>query len=137
MDVVLHPADLSHKHPMVAANPCAICPKLWLHFRRYAFLSTGCAEHNVLMIFAIGVGQGVSRLQRSEFYYSRFPALPGWATAGARLWRSIMQRPHQFLSWVIECSDTDFSAADCAEWLEGRLPRPVEDLTQWEFDDAD
>jgi hypothetical protein len=40
------------------------------------------------------------------------------------------------LSWVIECSDGDFAPADCAEWLEGRLPRPVEDLTQWEFDES-
>jgi hypothetical protein len=68
---------------MVAANPCAIGPKLWLDLRGNAFLATGCAEHNMLMILCIGVGQGVSRLQRSAFYYSRFPALPGWATAVA------------------------------------------------------
>ena len=39
--------------------------------------------------------------------------------------------PHEFLSWVIECKDADFSPGTCAEWLEGRLPRPVEDVTQW------
>ena len=39
--------------------------------------------------------------------------------------------PRDFLSWVIECKDKSFSPADCAEWLEGRLPRPVEDPTQW------
>lgn len=39
--------------------------------------------------------------------------------------------PQDFLSWVIECSKTDFTPAVCAEWLEGRLPRPVADLSQW------
>jgi hypothetical protein len=41
--------------------------------------------------------------------------------------------PRDFLSWVIECKDADFTPADCAEWLEGRLPRPVEDLEQWKI----
>ncbi|MBR0954458.1 hypothetical protein [Bradyrhizobium canariense] len=39
--------------------------------------------------------------------------------------------PRQFLSWVIESKSTDFSASDAARWLEGRLPRPVDDLSQW------
>lgn len=39
--------------------------------------------------------------------------------------------PKDFLSWVIESNDTDFSPAQCAEWLEGRLPEPVEDMEQW------
>jgi hypothetical protein len=38
----------------------------------------------------------------------------------------------EFLSWVIESRDKEFSPAHLAEWLEGRLPRPVDDLTQWE-----
>ena len=41
--------------------------------------------------------------------------------------------PEQFLSWVIECNDPDFSPADAARWLEGRLPRPVADLSQWDI----
>ena len=41
----------------------------------------------------------------------------------------------EFLSWVIESKDKDFSPSDCAEWLEGRLPQPVEDKSKWEFDD--
>ncbi|MBZ5680289.1 MAG: hypothetical protein LAO03_18700 [Acidobacteriia bacterium] len=44
--------------------------------------------------------------------------------------------PRDFLSWVIECKSKDFSPGTCAEWLEGRLPRPVEDETLWEIDDA-
>jgi hypothetical protein len=43
--------------------------------------------------------------------------------------------PDDFLSWVIECSDAEFSTAKCAEWLEGRLPRPVDDLEQWNDED--
>ena len=45
--------------------------------------------------------------------------------------------PREFLSWVIECRANDFSPADCAEWLEGRLPRPVEDPTQWNTREPD
>ncbi len=39
--------------------------------------------------------------------------------------------PEEYLSWVIECHDPKFRPETCAEWLEGRLPRPVEDLSQW------
>ena len=41
----------------------------------------------------------------------------------------------EFLSWAIESKSPDFSPADCAEWLEGRLPSPVNDLNQWIIDD--
>lgn len=40
--------------------------------------------------------------------------------------------PHDFLSWVIECNDRDFTPGDCTQWLEGRLPRPVGSEKQWE-----
>ncbi len=43
--------------------------------------------------------------------------------------------PKDFLSWVIECKDKEFSPSDCAEWLEGRLPRPVTDLALWNTED--
>ena len=39
----------------------------------------------------------------------------------------------EFLSWVIESKDKSFTPSLCAEWLEGRLPQPVEDLKQWEI----
>src|SRR5215831_3469041 len=45
--------------------------------------------------------------------------------------------PKQFLSWVIECRDIDFKPSDCLEWLEGRMPRPVNDTEQWKHDDDD
>jgi hypothetical protein len=40
--------------------------------------------------------------------------------------------PAEFLSWVVECKDKEFAPATCVEWLEGRLPRPVDDLKEWE-----
>ena len=43
--------------------------------------------------------------------------------------------PRDFLSWVIESKARDFDPATCVEWLEGRLPRPVDDLKQWEMED--
>jgi hypothetical protein len=39
--------------------------------------------------------------------------------------------PEEFLSWVIECADDSFTPQSAAAWLEGRLPRPVEDEEQW------
>lgn len=42
--------------------------------------------------------------------------------------------PREFLSWVIESTDSKFTPKQCAQWLEGRLPRPVEDVNLW--DDA-
>ena len=40
--------------------------------------------------------------------------------------------PDEFLSWVIEATDKDFRPGTCAEWLEGRLPRPVDDENEWQ-----
>jgi hypothetical protein len=45
--------------------------------------------------------------------------------------------PRDFLSWVIESTRADFTPAVCAEWLEGRLPRPVDDPAQWSLDDGE
>lgn len=39
--------------------------------------------------------------------------------------------PLHFLSWVIEAKSAKFSPDRACEWLEGRLPRPVEDHTAW------
>jgi len=45
--------------------------------------------------------------------------------------------PREFLSWVLECASPEFTPAECAEWLSGRLPRPVEDDAAWAHDDDD
>ena len=39
-----------------------------------------------------------------------------------------------YLSWVIEAEDAKFTPATCAQWLEGRLPRPVDDPEKWRID---
>lgn len=41
----------------------------------------------------------------------------------------------EFLSWIIESTEPDFTPDLCFEWLEGRLPRPVDDMSQWSFKD--
>jgi hypothetical protein len=43
--------------------------------------------------------------------------------------------PNNFLSWVIESRDSSFTPEQCSEWLEGRLPRPIDDAEQWKHDD--
>ncbi|CAG1000346.1 hypothetical protein PHYC_02833 [Phycisphaerales bacterium] len=43
--------------------------------------------------------------------------------------------PQDFLSWVIECDSPSFTPGLTTEWLEARLPRPVDDLTQWAHND--
>jgi hypothetical protein len=42
--------------------------------------------------------------------------------------------PRDFLSWVIETRDAGFSPSTCAEWLEGRLPRPIDEVSAWALD---
>lgn len=43
----------------------------------------------------------------------------------------------EFLSWVIESTDASFTPDGCEEWLEGRMPRPVDDAEQWEIEEDD
>jgi hypothetical protein len=45
--------------------------------------------------------------------------------------------PTDFLSWVIECRNVAFTPALAAEWLEGRLPRPVDDEANWHLDESE
>lgn len=41
----------------------------------------------------------------------------------------------EFLSWVVEAEDPQFAPALCAQWLEGRFPRPVTDLAAWNLEE--
>ena len=43
--------------------------------------------------------------------------------------------PRDYLSWVIECQDREMRPGTIADWLEGRLPKPVEDETAWPEDE--
>lgn len=40
--------------------------------------------------------------------------------------------PADFLSWVIESKEPSLSPDTVTKWLEGRLPRPVDELSQWD-----
>jgi hypothetical protein len=39
--------------------------------------------------------------------------------------------PKDFLSWVIEATDDGAQPDTITKWLEGRLPRPEDDLAKW------
>jgi hypothetical protein len=39
--------------------------------------------------------------------------------------------PSEYLSWVIQSKRPEFSPAQCAEWMIGQMPRPVEEVEQW------
>ncbi len=43
--------------------------------------------------------------------------------------------PRDYLSWVIECQDNKLMPGTVADWLEGRLPRPVDDISAWASDE--
>ena len=45
--------------------------------------------------------------------------------------------PKEFLSWVIESHAPDFTPALCAQWLEDRLPSPVQDLEAWKLEEEE
>jgi hypothetical protein len=40
--------------------------------------------------------------------------------------------PEDYLYWVIDSFQIDFTPDTLAEWLEGRLPNPVDDISKWE-----
>ena len=42
--------------------------------------------------------------------------------------------PEDFLSWVIECPKSEMAPGTVREWLEGRLPRPIDDPEAWDVD---
>src|SRR5436309_1824162 len=43
--------------------------------------------------------------------------------------------PLEFLSWLVECPLSAMEPTTVAEWLEHRLPHPVDDHTQWSRDE--
>lgn len=40
---------------------------------------------------------------------------------------------NDFLAWVIQCNHADFPPDVICDWLEGRLPSPVADESQWKI----
>ncbi|RZM24275.1 MAG: hypothetical protein EOO88_23400 [Pedobacter sp.] len=45
--------------------------------------------------------------------------------------------PEQFLSWIVESELESFLPDHMLEWLESRLPRPVDQLSEWTEEDDD
>lgn len=43
--------------------------------------------------------------------------------------------PQNFLYWIIESKEAAFSPEDLKEWLEGRLPDPIDNISEWEYDE--
>jgi hypothetical protein len=43
--------------------------------------------------------------------------------------------PAEFLYWIIESKDPDFSPEAAMEWLEGRLPNPINNSNEWLIED--
>jgi hypothetical protein len=41
--------------------------------------------------------------------------------------------PRDFLSWVIECRENALEPDIAADWLESRMPRPVQDTSAWQI----
>ncbi len=39
--------------------------------------------------------------------------------------------PRDYLRWVIECHDSDMRPGTIADWLESRLPTPIDDESVW------
>jgi hypothetical protein len=38
-----------------------------------------------------------------------------------------------FLGWVIQCNHAEFNPDVVCDWLEARLPNPVDDESQWKI----
>ncbi len=43
--------------------------------------------------------------------------------------------PQDYLYWIIESKEVSFTPADLKEWLEGRLPNPVDNILEWKNED--
>lgn len=43
--------------------------------------------------------------------------------------------PKEYLAWIIESTDISFTPEVCLNWLETRLPQPVDNLNSWKLDD--
>ena len=43
--------------------------------------------------------------------------------------------PRDFLCWIIESKENYFSPQNLCDWLEGRLPNPVDNIDEWTMDD--
>lgn len=75
-----------------------------------------------------------------EEFLNRVPAIVGPVGKGANQdgtwWVKFAINVDHTLAWKI-VQDPQFLPAKCAGWLEGRLPKPVDDLVQWQDEGVD
>lgn len=45
--------------------------------------------------------------------------------------------PEENLFWIIECADNTFKPSKLVEWLDARLPSPVDDEYAWNLEDEE
>jgi hypothetical protein len=43
--------------------------------------------------------------------------------------------PYEFLYWIIDSKDLSFTPEKAMEWLEERLPNPVDNIAEWIIED--
>lgn len=124
-----HPPELQGLADFVARTPgCSVLSSglsdtgWWLKFR----IDLG---HALAWAVVQEYGHVLNMLSLEERLPTRFlPVSPPPYVNGG---------PEAFLSWVIECDVPRFAPSVALEWLKGRLPRPVDDLSQWTSEDAE
>ena len=84
-------------------------------------------EHRLAWHVVQELGYVLNYLSLNERLPTRFMPVspPPYLTGG----------PREFLSWVIECDDPQMKPGAIVKWLEGRLPQPVDDESQWLSDE--
>ena len=45
--------------------------------------------------------------------------------------------PEITLAWIIQCGDSTFDPSELVEWLEERLPNPVDEEDAWDLEDEE
>ncbi|MFT6960584.1 MAG: hypothetical protein ACJAWV_000284 [Flammeovirgaceae bacterium] len=103
-------------------STCALYPKASI-IRKDSFLHLDVHPNELAWSVIQEFGHVVNYLSLDERLPTIFyPASPPPYLNGG---------PNNFLSWVIETKDKEFKPETLMEWLEGRLPRLVNDLEQW------
>jgi len=84
-------------------------------------------DHHLAWSVVQGIGYVLNEISLSERLPTVFKPVspPPYLNGG----------PRDYLGWVIECHDGEMRPGTIADWLEGTLPKPVEDETAWPDDE--
>ena len=98
---------------------------IWLRFRKDGWWVKLCIDidHTLTWTTVQEVSYVINELSISERLPTVFKPVspPPYLNGG----------PRDHLSWVIECHDKMLNPGTVADWLEGRLPQPIEDVSAW------